>query len=347
MINQNTRVLVTGGSGFIGVNLAEEYLRHGVPFLNVDWNPPLKAAHRAHWQECDIMDYAKLLNIMAAFRPTVVVHLAARTDTDIYDLNGDLSAYVQNTEGTQHVLAAIRATRSVQRAIITSSMFVCKAGYLPKNDFDFSPFTLYGVSKVLTEKYTQESALPCTWTIIRPQTVWGPWSYRYTQALFKVMRMGLYVHPSRRGVQRAYGYVGNVVWQINQILNARHETVHQKVFYVGDRPVDLLHWVDEVSLRLTGKHVRSVPTPLVKTIAYVGDALKRFGLSFPITSTRYNSMVEDYLTPIEETFRVFGEPPASVQQGIDAFVSWYESEFPREQYVERKTIAAFSAAAVK
>lgn len=318
------KVLITGGSGFIGTNLVEHYLEEGISFLNVDWNPPLNPEHRPFWKEANIMDKSALQEIFSSYQPTVVIHLAARTDTDIYELDGDLNEYIQNTEGTKNVLDCIADTPGVARAVITSTMFVCQAGYLPEHDLDYKPFTLYGVSKQLTEQYTREANLSCTWTIIRPQTIWGPWSLRYRDVMFKVMRKGLYFHPAKKDVYRAYGYVKNVVWQIQQIVEAPKEKVHQQAFYVGDKPLNLLEWVQCVSRELTGKAARVIPTPIVKGIALTGDILKAFNISFPLTSTRFNSMTEDYLTTIDKTYRVFGEPPYSMEQGVKEIVAWYD-----------------------
>ena len=320
------KILITGGSGFIGTNLIQSYLDQGIDVMNIDWNPPLNNAHSSYWQEVDIMDSERLLETFATYQPTHVVHLAARTDTDIYELDGDLNEYVQNTTGTQHVLSAIRATPSVQRAIITSSMFVCEAGYLPQHDQDYRPFTLYGVSKKLTEEYTRAANLDCVWTIIRPQTIWGPWSLRYRDTMFPVMEKGLYFHPRKENVRRAYGYVGNVVWQIQQILQAPEAAVNEQVFYVGDRPIDLRQWVEQISRELTGKPVRLLPTPLVKGIALTGDLLKRANVSFPLTSTRFDSMTQDYLAPIEKTYEMLGSPPYSTEAGVKEMIAWHQTE---------------------
>lgn len=320
------RILITGGSGFIGTNLVDDLLDKEVSVLNIDWNPPYKSEHLPYWKECDIMDKEGLQGIFADYQPTVVIHLAARTDTDIYELDGDLNEYIQNTEGTRNVLDCIKSTPSIQRAVITSTMFVCEAGYLPRHNRDYKPFTLYGVSKKISEDYTRDAALDCIWTIIRPQTIWGPWSLRYRDVMFKVMRKGLYFHPSKKDVYRAYGYVKNVVWQIQQILQADKEKVHQEVFYVGDKPLNLLDWVQCVSQELTGKPARIIPTPLVKGIALTGDLLKAFNISFPLTSTRFNSMTQDYLTTVEKTYAVLGEPPYSMEQGVKEIVEWYDQE---------------------
>jgi nucleoside-diphosphate-sugar epimerase len=320
------RVLITGGSGFIGTNLIADMMDKQFDVLNVDWNAPLNKHQKSCWINCDIMDFDQLQSLFDLYKPEIVVHLAARTDTDIYDVNGDLSEYVQNIDGTANVIKCIENTRSVKRVVITSSMFVCEAGYVPRHDTDYKPFTLYGVSKVLTEKLTRESNMHCTWTIIRPQTIWGPWCVRYRDTMFKVMRRGLYFHPSKPNVQRSLGYVGNVVWQIQQVLTMPREQIHARTLYVGDQTVNLLDWVNDVSLQFMGKPARLLPTTLVKGIAMVGDVLKMLKVKFPLTSTRFNSMTQDYVTSIEKTYELLGQPPFGQNEGIRRFISWYHGE---------------------
>lgn len=332
------KLLITGGSGFIGTNVVEDFLNTGIELINLDWNPPLNPKHNTYWKECDILNKQELLNVFESFQPTHVLHLAARTDTDIYELDGDLNEYIQNTQGTVNVLDCIKATTTVERAIITSSMFVCEAGYMPKHEQDFQPFTLYGVSKKLTEEYTRQANLNCTWTIIRPQTIWGPWSLRYRDVMFKVMKQGLYFHPSKKNVLRSYGYVGNVVWQIKEMLHAERTKVHEQVFYVGDKAIDLREWVNQISLELTQKPVRIIPTPMVKAIALFGDMMKQIGKRFPLTSTRFNSMTQDYLAPVEKTYETLGTPPYNMEEGIKEFVKWYHEESQSAAPLESRKI---------
>ena len=317
------RLLVTGGSGFIGTNLVQSALDKGIEVLNLDWNPPLKPAHNPWWREWNLMDRQATDKHFADFRPTHVVHLAARTDTDVQD---DIDAYRQNHEGTAILLQAVKAAPSIERLIITSTQFVCEAGYQPKDDHDYKPFTLYGETKRLCELSTREADLSCVWSIIRPTTIWGPWSLRYRDVLFKVMRKGLYFHPGRKKVIRSYGYVGNVVWQIERILAAPAETVNGKVFYVGDDPMDLRTWVEAISKELVGKPVRYIPTLMVRALALGGDVLKAVRIPFPITSGRYRSMTSDYITPMDRTTQALGVAPFSLQEGVQATVKWYDDE---------------------
>jgi len=316
------RLLITGGSGFIGTNLVRYHLDKGTELINLDWNPPLDESQRPWWREWNIMDVTATRALLAEFRPTHVVHLAARADTDEKE---DINAYIQNHEGTRRFLAALKEVPSVEHVIVTSTQFVCEAGYQPRHDQDYKPFTLYGETKRLTEVATREAGLPFAWTIIRPTTIWGPWSLRYRDVMFRIMRMGLYFHPTRQPVIRSYGYVGNVVWQIDRMLQAPRQQVDGKVFYVGDPPFDLKVWVDAISRELVGRPVRFIPAWIIKGVALVGDALKMAHVPFPITTGRFQSMTRDYVTPMDRTIDAFGTPPYGMAAGVKGIVAWYRN----------------------
>lgn len=316
------KILLTGASGFIGTNAVDLYTAGGDTVVNVDSKPPVNAAQHALWKKADLRDPIALSAAFADFQPEAVIHLAARTDCD--EETTVEAGYRDNTDGTRNLLAAIHATSSVRRVIITSSQFVCGPGYTPKHDEDFHPVTVYGRSKVIAEQLTRAAALPCVWTIVRPTNIWGPWHPRYPQEFWRVVARGWYVHPGGAPVVRCYGYVGNVVRQMRQLLEQPAEYVSGQVFYLGDPPGDIARWANAFSVALRGKRIRKVPRFILAAAGMIGDAITRLaGKQFYITTSRYRSMTSDYAVNMDRTFRLLGPPPISLEQGVDETVAWF------------------------
>jgi len=315
------KILLTGGSGFIGTNAVELFTAAGDTVLNLDTQPPLNPAQRSVWRSADILDPATLAPAFAEFAPEAVIHLAARTEC-VEDTTVE-AGFRMNTDGTRNVLAAIKATPSIRRAIITSSQFVCGPGYQPAHDEDFHPVTIYGQSKVITEQLTRAAELPCVWTLVRPTNIWGPWHQRYQREFWRVVAKGWYVHPGGAPVVRCYGYVGNVLRQMRQLIDQPAEVVNGQVFYVGDRPGDISRWANAFSLALRGRKVRVVPRPILAAAGRLGDVIGAMtGRPFYINTSRFRSMTSDYLVNMDRTFRLLGEPPISLERGVEETVAW-------------------------
>jgi GlcNAc-P-P-Und epimerase len=318
------KILITGGSGFIGTNVIDAFARDGWRILNYSIDPPLKSDHAPFWRRGDILDAPVLRSTFHEFQAELVLHLAARTECD--ENTTVETGYRVNTEGTRNVLDAIRTTPSIKRAIITSSQFVCAPGRLPKSDADYFPETVYGESKVITEQLTRETDLPICWTIIRPTNIWGPWHMRYRREFWRVLQRGLYTHPGHEPVIRSYGYVKNVVHQIQRVFQADVDPVCGKTFYLGDRPINLYDWTNGFSRALTGHDVRIVPRSWLRFVALLGDIPTWLtGKAFLINSSRFRSMTTNYETPMGRTFELFGENPYKLEDGIQETVEWLHS----------------------
>src|ERR1035437_5034354 len=85
------RILVTGGAGFVGSHLSERLLREGhhlsiVDDLNDFYSPAEKRNNLAEVGRCgdmefrqsDISDADAILDIVSAYRPDAIIHLAGR-----------------------------------------------------------------------------------------------------------------------------------------------------------------------------------------------------------------------------------------------------------------------------
>jgi UDP-glucose 4-epimerase len=169
------RILITGGAGCLGSNLAERYLAAGHAVAVID---NFATGHRGSLPEGhplltlvegSVTDTAALAGLFVAFRPTHVIHSAAAyKDPD--DWIEDTRV---NVEGTVNVIRAAKAS-GVQRFI----NFHTALGYgrpevvpIPV-DAPARPFTSYGISKQAGEHFVAMSGLP--YVSLRLANVTGP-----------------------------------------------------------------------------------------------------------------------------------------------------------------------------
>lgn len=317
-------VVVTGGSGFIGTNLIDLLVAKGLTIINYDKNKPVKPGHEKYWEQGNIMDEARLDEVLKKYDPDTLVHLAARTDT----LSDVLEDYNENHLGTQHILNSVKRYGKIERLIVTSTQYVYKypESPVPSSGVDFKPYTVYGQSKVLTEQYTHAADPDCIWTIVRPTNIWGPWHMRYPNELWKMIDKGLYYHPVTHPVIRTYGYVKNIAHQIYEMLIADKEKVHKKAFYVGDPSIDSYEWLNQLSLKLRRKKVKRLPTFVFSLIAKGGDVLRLIKIPFPLYTRRFQNMVEDYPAPTEPTVELFGQYQSDLGKNVEETVQWLTTD---------------------
>jgi len=315
-----SKILITGASGFIGQNLVENLIGEGYEVVNVDAKPPRSQVYTDYWKKIDITDKQRFEQAVTEFSPDYIIHLAARTD-----LNGkSLTAYSANTVGVENLMEVLPALPHLKKVIITSSMLVCYTGYQPKNQFDYAPTTFYGQSKVETEKIVWAHQPPCDWAIVRPTSIWGPWFGIPYRNFFDMIVAHRYFHIGRKGCTKTYGYVGNTVYQIKQILFNDTRPKTRKVFYLGDLPATNIEmWGNEIAAQL-GYRIRRMPYCLIEAAALFGDVLKKAGISFPMTSFRLKNMTTDNVIDLSATYEFAPQPPFSRDEGIRHTLKWMQ-----------------------
>lgn len=147
-------ILITGGCGFIGANLARTYLERNKSVVVLDSAPeeffPDDLKGRAQYIQGDITNWVEVLD--------AVKNNGVR---DIFHLAGILSApseanpsrsYRINVEGTFHVMEAARIC-GVEKVVFSSSMGVygVSRDQVVTDDTIQQPHIMYGVTKVFDE----------------------------------------------------------------------------------------------------------------------------------------------------------------------------------------------------
>jgi UDP-glucose 4-epimerase len=149
-----TKVLVTGGAGYIGAHVATELLNEGYSVrIYDDFSNGLHKRVDGKFRdivEGDILDREKLLQAMQGV--DAIIHLAAKKAVE-ESVKNPLNYYESNVGGTLNLLAAMSA-KGVKTIVFSSSAAV----YSP-NDKDAVeetdptvPLSPYGATKLLSEE---------------------------------------------------------------------------------------------------------------------------------------------------------------------------------------------------
>lgn len=312
------KILITGASGFIGTNLLEDLIAKGYEVRNIDIASPKISERKNFWDKVDITQYAPFEKAVLDFNPDYLVHLAARTDLD----GNTLEDYAANTVGVENLMKILHMLPKLKKVIITSSKFVTQNGYKIKNQHDYCPHTKYGESKVETELRVWGDEPHCDWCIIRPTSIWGPWFGVPYRNFFDMVMRRMYFHIGYIKCYKTYGYIGNAVYQIEQLLFTETSDHDNKVFYIGDEPAyEINEWADEIAKEM-GFKVPTMPVWFVKCLAKFGDFLGIFGIHFPMQSFRFGNMTNDGMNDMTNTYKIAPKMPYTRLEGTNNTIEW-------------------------
>jgi len=318
------KILVTGGSGFIGTNFIDLLEKKSCSIRNFDINEPKNTKHSRYFECVNINNYETLLRAMTDFQPDYVVHLAGRTD-----LNGaDLNSYLSNTKGVENILRCCKELPNVKRLILTSTKLIVPNDAQVSDYTSYSPDTIYGESKVIGEKIVESNKYFENWIIVRPTSIWGPWSLAEGNPygkFFQMIKKGFYIHPAIVDQPRYFGYVENTCFQIYTLLVESPDDVLKRKFYLADYEIyDIKSWANLISVAFGRPSVWVLPKFFVYMAAFAGDLIKFFGYQFPpFSSFRLKNMMSDTTkVPLTAVKQFVPKLPFDIKDGVKRTVTW-------------------------
>jgi nucleoside-diphosphate-sugar epimerase len=183
-------VLVTGATGFIGLNLLHVLTADGSTVIGVANGPlPQLAADSLERtgavpvvEQVDIRDGAAVSEVVASFQPDVVIHAAAVTAGADRERSEARTIVDVNVGGTQSVLDACR-TNEVGRIVHVSSGAVYGPATFGTETLDettcVEPVGLYGITKLAAERLARRHAELHDADVVigRLSAAFGPWEY--------------------------------------------------------------------------------------------------------------------------------------------------------------------------
>lgn len=199
---ENRRILLVGGAGFIGHNLALDLKRRGADVHIADGllvnnllsltsnadNVPSPELYLRHVRErfsllkrngidlhvIDARDYHALSHVIAQLKPQVIVHLAAVSHANRANKN-PYSTFDHSARTLENALDAARATAEHFIFFSSSMVYGNFQGDSVTEDSPCEPIGIYGSLKFGGEKiviaYNQVFGLP--YTIVRPSALYG------------------------------------------------------------------------------------------------------------------------------------------------------------------------------
>ncbi len=186
---QLERVLVTGGSGFVGLNIVEALLSAGVDVTSFDAKAMSVTARETFERlpgrltvvEGDIRQLDALS--MAAQTADAIVHGTAVTPNDVNEAAAVDLALSVNVGGTVNALRAAALTRQ-RLMVFLSSASVYGAAELAGGQLDEAasppaPRSVYAVSKFAAERLAERLAQQdgISLRLLRLGSVFGPWEH--------------------------------------------------------------------------------------------------------------------------------------------------------------------------
>jgi len=225
------KILITGGSGFVGTNLINQLSIDKYDIFSLDIAEPKKIIGEINYITMDIRS-KKIKDLVKKINPSILIHLAAQASVSISSKNPQLDNDI-NLNGSLNLF--FNSINSELKKFIFFStggaIYGEKIGKkFNENDLP-KPLSPYGISKLNFENYlnyfSSQGISKSEITILRPSNIYGPWQNPDGEAgvvsiFANKMLMKEKVSIFGSGNEyRDYIYVDDVINFIYEVLNSK------------------------------------------------------------------------------------------------------------------------------
>ena len=358
------KLLVTGASGFIGSFIVSEGLERG----HEVWAGVRRSSSRQYLQdprtrfaELDLSDTTRLTAQLQALKAEMggmgwdyVIHAAGATKS----LKRE-GFFRTNTEGTQHLVEALRAADMMpQRLVFISSLSVFGAireverskveGRRSKVEGQRSSFTIsqiypaitaddtpqpntaYGESKLAAERWLQQQT-DVPWVILRPTGVYGPREKDYF-LMAKSIGQHIDFAVGYKPQEITFVYVRDVVQAVFLACERPAEQVLHRAYFLSDgRSYNSRAFSDLLQEEMDVRFVLHIKAPLwfLRAVCTVNGTVCRWmGQLTTLNMDKYHILSQrNWNCDIEPARRELGyEPQWPLERGVPETVAWYKQE---------------------
>jgi dihydroflavonol-4-reductase len=317
------RLLVTGGTGFIGSHLAEEGRRRGaeVVVLGLTDRPEEQA-------NAELLSRKGAEVLSGSITDAELCRRAARGATHIFHLavamreGGKSDEFFEsiNLDGTRHLLEAASVQR-VERFVYCSTIGIYghRAAGITNEDSPLAPGNIYERTKVSAERLVREFAEKCQVpaVVLRPADVYGPRDQRLLK-MFRGVSRGRFPLFGSGGGRRHMVYVDDVVSAFFKTCE-RDQALGEGLIIAGPKACTLRELLDEVT-RATGSKrygLRLPLAPMLGLAAVVEDVCAALKIDPPIYRRRMDFFHSDSAFDTSRARRVLDwEPQINLPEGI-------------------------------
>ncbi|MCD6163835.1 MAG: NAD(P)-dependent oxidoreductase, partial [Candidatus Odinarchaeota archaeon] len=315
------KILVTGGTGFIGRHLIEKLREesHDITVYAID---PLEI-EGIKVIIGDIRDSANLEEVFKKVRPELVFHLAAIVS---YSAPKELM-YSVNVEGTRNVVD--KCLKYDSKIVFTSSVSVIgKFKGIANEETPCRPFTTYGKTKLEAEKIVlnahKENGLPIA--IIRPAPAYGEGSPQYRVLIPLIAKGKLPIIGSGETLTHQI-YVRNLIDAL--LLLAYEKRAEGEIFMAADEETITLKELYFLILDYLGikREVKHIPVFLAKFGVFLSEIKAKFTGEKPKMSKEF---LETILThrhyDISKIKSIGYKPKYTLREGMTRTIEWCRKE---------------------